>query len=78
MLFCLLPTCACVRRDAYSGALVRQPPAINFFMVMTVLLAGMGVVMGLPYLLFKKKDAAGKSWAQQLEDSRKRRGGHVQ
>lgn len=45
---------------------------------MTVLLAGMGVVMGLPYLLFKKKDAVGKSWAQQLEDSRKRRVGHVQ
>ena len=67
--------CGCAVTQTHDRA--QQPATINFFMVMSVLVAGMGVVMGLPYLLFKKKDAPGTSWAQQLEDSRKKRVGHV-
>ena len=50
---------------------------MNFTLVIVMIMAGMGVVLGLPYLMFKKKEGQNKSWAQTLEDGRKRRAGHV-
>ena len=59
------------------NALGDPNPTVNLALVFFVILAGMGVVLGIPYLMYGRKAGQVKSWTQQLEDSRKVRVGHV-
>lgn len=66
-------------RDVHAtyGSQGDPNPTINLGLIFFVVVAGMGVVLGIPYMLYGKQGGQAKSWAQQLEDSRKVRVGHV-
>lgn len=64
-------------RQVYAQYKPESKPTINLALVVGVVLAGMGVVLGLPHLMYTKSGKGSKSWAQQLEESRKVRGGHT-
>ena len=76
------------RADQFVAAICREvhttynsqgnpDPTINLGLIFLVIASGMGVVLGIPYMLYGKNSGQAKSWAQQLEDSRKVRVGHV-
>jgi hypothetical protein len=60
------------------GSMGDADMTINFSLMFLVIFAGMGVVLAAQYLLQLKRNKTGKAWVQRLEDSRKRRVGHVQ
>lgn len=67
---------ACRAVFAQAQQEAQPQPTVNFPMVLVMIVAGVGVVMGVPYVLFGKSGKT-RSWAEQLEDSRKQRVGHV-
>ena len=68
-------------RSIYTKARAKTDPepSVNITMVIFMVMIGISVVLGIPYMMFQKKGkgASAKSFAQVLEDSRKRRGGHT-
>eukprot|EP01025_Chloroclados_australasicus_P059193 TRINITY_DN7475_c0_g2_i3.p1 TRINITY_DN7475_c0_g2~~TRINITY_DN7475_c0_g2_i3.p1 ORF type:complete len:352 (-),score=57.18 TRINITY_DN7475_c0_g2_i3:436-1491(-) len=67
-------------RAVYTRYGRRDPdPTVNFAMVIFMVLIGVLVVLGIPYMMFRRKDGKGanKSFAQMLEEARKKRAGHT-
>eukprot|EP01024_Parvocaulis_polyphysoides_P054505 TRINITY_DN5509_c0_g1_i5.p1 TRINITY_DN5509_c0_g1~~TRINITY_DN5509_c0_g1_i5.p1 ORF type:complete len:540 (+),score=98.13 TRINITY_DN5509_c0_g1_i5:153-1622(+) len=59
--------------DKYGNK--KPEPSINFAMVVVIVFVGMGVVLGLPYMLARRTDKQGKTmWRRYQEEQKKRVG----
>lgn len=64
--------------DRYSSS-SEPSPTVSFSFVVLLVMLGLTIVLAIPYFLLKKKDKAGgaSSFAQILQQSRKKASGHV-
>eukprot|EP01023_Acetabularia_acetabulum_P015041 TRINITY_DN1729_c0_g1_i3.p2 TRINITY_DN1729_c0_g1~~TRINITY_DN1729_c0_g1_i3.p2 ORF type:complete len:522 (-),score=154.12 TRINITY_DN1729_c0_g1_i3:697-2262(-) len=59
--------------DKYGNK--KPEPSINFAMVIVIVFVGMGVVLGLPYMLARRTDKSGKTMWRKYQEEQKRRVG---